>query len=86
MYIDLEGVNLCREGSVSILTLLIDTGIPIRRVYLIDVHTLGARAFNTAGAERTTLRAILENKTIPKVFFDIRNDSDALFARFGVAL
>lgn len=27
MYIDLEGVNLCREGSISILTLMIDTGI-----------------------------------------------------------
>jgi hypothetical protein len=27
-YIDLEGVNLCREGSLSILTLLIDTGSP----------------------------------------------------------
>jgi exonuclease 3'-5' domain-containing protein 1 len=37
MYIDLEGVDLCREGSLSILTLLIDTGIPTIRVCLIDV-------------------------------------------------
>ena len=34
MYIDLEGSDLCCEGSLSILTLLIDTGIPTRRVYL----------------------------------------------------
>ena len=86
MYIDLEGVNLCREGSLSILTLLIATGIPTRRVYLIDVHTLGAQAFNTAGANRTTLKDILHDEKIPKVFFDVRNDSDALFAHFGVTL
>ena len=59
MYIDLEGVNLCREGSISILTLLIDTRIPTGRVYLIDVHTLGAQAFNTASAKQTTLKDIL---------------------------
>jgi exonuclease 3'-5' domain-containing protein 1 len=27
-----------------------------------------------------TLKSILESPTIPKVFFDVRNDSDALFA------
>jgi len=86
MYIDLEGVNLCRDGSLSILTLLIDTGIPARRVYLIDVHTLGAQAFNTAGHKQKTLKDILQDETIPKVFFDVRNDSDTLFAHFGVKL
>jgi exonuclease 3'-5' domain-containing protein 1 len=86
MCMDLEGVNLCREGSISILTLLIDTGIPTRRACLIDVHTLGAQAFNTAGAKRTTLKDILQDEKIPKVFFDVRNDSDALFTHFGVAL
>ncbi|KAH0562357.1 hypothetical protein GP486_002948 [Trichoglossum hirsutum] len=86
MYIDLEGVNLCREGAVSILTLLIDTGTPTRRVYLVDVHTLGEQAFNTYGVKQKTLKDILQNKDIPKVFFDVRNDSDALFAHFGVAL
>ena len=86
MYIDLEGVNLCREGSLSILTLLIDTGIPTRRVYLIDVHVLGAQAFNTTGVKQKTLKDILQEEKIPKVFFDVRNDSDALFAHFGVEL
>jgi exonuclease 3'-5' domain-containing protein 1 len=86
MYIDLEGVNLCRSGSVSLLTLLIDTGVPTRRVCLIDVHVLGARAFKTAGAKGKTFQDILQDETIPKVFFDVRNDSDALFAHFGVAL
>lgn len=86
MYIDLEGVHLCREGSLSILTLMIDTGIPTKSVYLFDVHLLGAKAFNTAGVKCKTLKDILEDDEIPKVFFDVRNDSDALFAHFGVRL
>ena len=40
MYVDLEGVDLCREGTISILTLLVNVGFP--KVYLIDVHVLGA--------------------------------------------
>jgi exonuclease 3'-5' domain-containing protein 1 len=36
MYIDLEGVALCREGSLSIFTLLLDEGKPVRTVYLIE--------------------------------------------------
>lgn len=86
MYIDLEGVGLSRHGSVSILTLLVDTQTPNRKVYLIDVHTLAAKAFNTSGVQQKTLKDILQDKMIPKVFFDVRNDSDALFAHYGVAL
>ncbi|KAJ4291125.1 hypothetical protein N0V90_010323 [Kalmusia sp. IMI 367209] len=33
-----------------------------------------------------TLHSILESDSIPKVFFDVRNDSDALFAHFGIKL
>jgi exonuclease 3'-5' domain-containing protein 1 len=86
MYIDLEGVNLCREGSLSILALLIDTEISTIRVYLVDVHSLESQAFNTTGIKQKTLKDILHDEKIPKVFFDVRNDSDALFAHFGVAL
>ncbi len=86
MYIDLEGVDLCRKGSLSIFTLLISTGITITRICLIDVHTLGAQAFETRGTEHTTLKDILQDEKIPKVFFDVRNDFDVLFAHFGIAL
>jgi exonuclease 3'-5' domain-containing protein 1 len=86
MYVDLEGVDLCREGSLSILTLMIYAETPDRRICLIDVHTLGAQAFNTSGVKNKTLKDILQDKDIPKVFFDVRNDSDALFAHFGVVL
>jgi exonuclease 3'-5' domain-containing protein 1 len=77
MYIDPEGVNLCRDGSLSIFTLLIDTGIPIGRVHLIDVHSLGSKVFNTRGIKGKSLKDILEDKQIPKAFFDVRNNSDA---------
>lgn len=50
------------------------------------MHVLGAQAFNTSGAKGKTLKDILQDEKIPKVFFDVRNDSDALFALFGVAL
>lgn len=86
MYIDLEGVDLCREGSISILTLLTDTETATIGVYLIDVHLLGLQAFNTTGIKHKTLKHILQDEEIPKVFFDVRNDADALFAHFGVAL
>ncbi|KIV95366.1 hypothetical protein PV10_03031 [Exophiala mesophila] len=85
LYIDLEGVNLCRVGSLSIFTLLIDIDIPTIRVYLIDVHSLDSRASNTAGIKQQTLKDVLQDERIPKVFFDVRNDSDALFTHFGIA-
>ena len=84
IYIDLKGVDLCREGTISILTLLVNTGVP--KVYLVDVHVLGAQAFNTTGVEKKTLKDILQDESILNVFYDVRNDSDALFAHFGVAL
>jgi exonuclease 3'-5' domain-containing protein 1 len=34
----------------------------------------------------TSLKTILESPTIPKVFFDIRNDSDALFSHFQISV
>jgi len=86
LYIDLEGVNLCREGTISILTLLLHESGFSQQTYLVDVQTLGAQAFTTAGAEELTLGDILEDPDTPKVFFDVRNDSDALFAHYGIAL
>ncbi|KAF2257945.1 hypothetical protein CC78DRAFT_587743 [Lojkania enalia] len=86
MYIDLEGVDLCRECSLSILTLLIDTGIRTGSVYPIDMHTLRTQAFYTAGTKRKTLKDICQNEMILSVFFDVHNDSGTLFAHFSVAL
>ena len=59
---------------------------PTIRVYLIDVYSLGSQAFNATGIKEKTLNNIVQDKKIPKVFFDVRNDLDDLFAHFGMAL
>lgn len=83
LYVDLEGVYLSRHGSISILQVHVS---PNNRTYLIDIHTLGDNAFSTAGSTGETLKGILESDSIPKVFFDVRNDSDALFSHFRISL
>jgi exonuclease 3'-5' domain-containing protein 1 len=83
LYMDIEGVNLSRLGSVSILQILV---LPCDKTYLVDIHVLKGEAFTTAGATGQTLKDVLESATIPKVFFDVRNDSDALFSHFNVSL
>jgi exonuclease 3'-5' domain-containing protein 1 len=83
LYIDLEGVNLCREGSISIVQIYI---APQKKTYLIDIFTLGSKAFDTTGKQDCSLKSVLESESIPKVFFDVRNDSDALFSHFQIFL
>ena len=81
LYVDLEGNNLSRHGTLSLVTIFVE---PEKKVYLIDVTTLQQDAFDTAGSNGRTLRAVLESDRVTKVFFDIRNDSDALFSLYGV--
>ncbi|GLA33565.1 hypothetical protein AnigIFM63309_000396 [Aspergillus niger] len=49
-----------------------------------NVHTLGATAFDYATTTGKTLRSIFESDGIPKVFFDVRNDSAAMFHQYQV--
>lgn len=81
IYVDIEGVNLSRHGSISILQIHI---LPANETYLVDVHTLGEGAFSTVATNGDTLKSIFESEAILKAFFDIRNDSDALYGLFGV--
>jgi exonuclease 3'-5' domain-containing protein 1 len=84
LYIDLEGVNLSRHGSISILQVYV---LPRRQAYLVDDHTLGETAFSAASPTTgRILKDILEAEDIPKVFFDVRNDSDALYSHFQISL
>ena len=83
LYLDLEGPNLSRHGSISIIELLV---LPRKHVYLIDVHVLGEKVFSTASSDGQTFKNIFEDPGIPKVFFDVRNDSDALYSHFQVKL
>ena len=82
LYVDLEGVNLCRYGTISLLQLYV---LPKSKVYIIDIHNLGGTAFDTE-SQGITLRSILECPDVPKALFDCRNDSDALYAHYKVDL
>jgi len=86
LYIDLEGVNLSRHGSISIITILLQSSLSSQQVYLVDVHTLGMLTFTAIGKNGETLKSVFESASILKVFFDVRNDSDALFSHYGIAL
>ncbi|KAL7940930.1 ribonuclease H-like domain-containing protein [Trichoderma barbatum] len=83
IYVDLEGVRLSRYGSISILQLYIH---PTRTTYLVDVLSLQHLCFYTPGRRGQTLKNILETNDIPKVFFDVRSDSDALYNLFNIRL
>lgn len=84
LYLDLEGINLCRHGSIAIMQVYQSEE---DHVYLVDVHTLGAAAFSTTATDGvTTLKSVLENSSIPKAFFDVRNDSDALYNLYSIYL
>lgn len=83
LYVDLEGISLSRHGSISLIAIFVHAQ---NFVYLVDIHTLQSAAFTTATADGTTLKSVLESPDITKVFFDVRNDSDALHYHFGVRL
>ena len=83
LYLDIDGVKLSRHGSMSIIQLFV---LPKDHVFLVDVFVLKGAAFCTCNASGTNLRSILESALVPKVFFDVRNDSDALFSHFQISL
>lgn len=86
LFLDADGRGLCRTGPLAILELHIDA--PNRsHTYLVHVHFLEDRAFTTLSTNgQYTLKAILEDPTIPKVFFDVRMDADALYAQYDITL
>lgn len=83
LYLDLEGVRLSRHGSISIIQVFV---LPIKHIFLIDIHILQNDAFYIPNLSGTTLKSVLESELVPKVFFDVRNDADALFAHFRICM
>jgi len=85
MAFDSEGVNLSRTGECTIVTIQgFDGAKKETRIYVIDVHVLGADV--VFSKEHPSLRPILENSNLTKVTFDCRTDSDAIFHQYGVSL
>lgn len=83
LYLDLEGVKLSRHGSISIIQLFV---LPKDHVFLVDVFMLKGAAFCTSNSSGTNLRSIFESALVPKVFFDVRNDCDALYSHFHISM
>lgn len=83
LYLDLEGNRLSRHGTLSVITVLVH---PQGEVRLVDVLTLRESSFTTASSDGKTLKSILEDATIPKCLWDVRNDADALWALYQVGL
>ena len=83
LYCDVEGVNLSRNGTISIIQIYAK---PLDRIYLVDVHCLKEAVFHTPSTVGTTLKSVFEDNSIPKVFFDDRNDSENLRSQFKIRL
>ncbi|KAJ7931301.1 ribonuclease H-like domain-containing protein [Mycena leptocephala] len=81
--VDLEGVALCRSGTLCLMQL---KALGSDTIWLIDIVVLRATAFEEIGASGQSLKSILESRSVKKLFFDVRNDSDALFNLYGVTL
>jgi exonuclease 3'-5' domain-containing protein 1 len=62
--IDLEGVDLCREGRLSTMQIYPDHS---SFVWIVDVTTLKATAFDEKDDKGRNLRQLLEDKNIKKV-------------------
>ncbi|KAF4984067.1 hypothetical protein FZEAL_680 [Fusarium zealandicum] len=84
LFIGLEGWKLSRTGTISILTIF----NPLRnQIWLFDIQTLGHAAFSIIDPlTGSSLKSILEDASVPKYFWDVRNDSDAIWALYGIAL
>ncbi|KAI9689715.1 MAG: hypothetical protein M1822_009596 [Bathelium mastoideum] len=63
-------------------------GIKLGRLGSISFVSLHAKkAFTTSSSQREcSLKTVLESKKIPKVFFDVRNDSDALHSHYDISV
>ena len=83
LFLDLEGEDLGRTGTLLILQILLFTK---PHVYLVDCIKLRTEAFETRNSKGTNLKDILESSEIKKAIFDVRNDSAALYHQYGISL
>ncbi|CAK8999295.1 unnamed protein product [Durusdinium trenchii] len=79
--VDFEGVRLSRSGQLCLVQLTC-SDVP-SRVYVLDVHVL-PRSLHIATPKGLSIKTILEDPLILKIWFDPRNDVDALYHQFGI--
>ena len=88
--LDIEGVELCRRGRVSLIQICTVCSYPRKHhILLIDIAVMDARAFDPVcdaltGQNEISLRAILQDNKREKIIFDGRVDADAMFHLYGV--
>jgi exonuclease 3'-5' domain-containing protein 1 len=82
-YFDFEGIRLGRLGSISLALLYV---APESMTYIINIQILGGDAFSATNSTGNSLESVLESPKIPKVFFDIRNDSDTLYSQYHICV
>ncbi|KIW70933.1 hypothetical protein PV04_03161 [Phialophora macrospora] len=81
-YVDTEGHKLGRFGTLDLLQIHV---LPLQETFIVDVLTLKDAAFDTS-FRGNSLRGLLQSSSMPKVFFDARNDSDAMFSHYNITL
>ncbi|KAE9366695.1 hypothetical protein N431DRAFT_515224 [Stipitochalara longipes BDJ] len=80
---DCEGCSLGRHGTLTIFQMRVRS---LQHTYVFDVLALGGRImFEMEGEEGQSLKKLLESQQ-SKVFWDVRQDSDAMLHHFGVRL
>lgn len=82
--VDLEGMALSRFGPLCLVQLCL--GEDPSTVFVVDVHVLGRLAFDLCTPDGWSLRSVFASPKIVKVWFDPRNDTDALYHQFGVTV
>lgn len=74
--IDLEGVDLSRNGEVCLINIT-----DRENIWLFDVCELGASCFEEGG-----LKEVFSSSKIIKIIYDGRSDCDALFHLYGIEI
>lgn len=78
---DFEGAKLNRDGPLCLIQLVCSKDPT--QVHVIDMWVLGKEALDVSTSSGLTLRGILTSDTVTKLWFDPRNDVDALYHQFG---
>lgn len=82
--VDLEGLKLCRHGPIALAQMCLSSDL--HTTYVIDITRLGYHAFNTCTFDGVSLRRVFQDPVIRKCLYDPRNDSDALYHQFNIAI
>lgn len=73
-------MNLSRTGQLTVISLSLCQ--PASIAFIFDLISIGRSIFSGTDS----LKELLESRTIKKITFDCRNDSNALFHQYGISL